>query len=467
MDREDLVVLATPAVISIARLIHFRRTLYILPDEALYYYAIRTYWDGSLKFYPTRIIFQLLLLALCIPFRLNTAEKFFTVVIPMSGLISSLNIYLLYRLSLYNSRRLILPAILTSLSLISVSSTVLTEIIGLTFILLSLLFFMGMSWRKTLLSGFFAGLALNMREPYALVFVLLWLYLLVKDRGRLLPFTITGGSLLIFSMWNLIIVKIFPVGQIPLPKIHKVSILPANSTAMAPPLTAILTTTEVFLLLIIFTLGVGVFFIPYSIRRSKLRGVLLLGVALTLFIALKCGLTRGYAVNTLRKASTFIRFGYSSLFMFPALSSPLKRREQLVLTLAILLLAVPLSPLILRLVQSNLSVGWVNRLSLNYESPWLRLRKYVDGRNVLIVGSPIDRLRLFLPNHDVIYPPENLSTLEELSLNYSEVYFYGMVHAYHYQNLQHYWPWYYELIKSGNLTVVWDDGESYLYRWKP
>jgi hypothetical protein len=178
-----------PLFVGLARLIHFQQTNFLLPDEALYYVVVdRFFYANTLSLaYSTRDIFQYMIFAFALIFRLNTLQSCISFMIMFTSLISSLTVYIIYKiLKLINQSSYALLLLVVSPAFLLMGCCVLTETYGFFFFVLgTYIFLLKENYKNVFTSGFMYSVAFNFREPYAFAIAIVGLYLLYKRNFRM------------------------------------------------------------------------------------------------------------------------------------------------------------------------------------------------------------------------------------------------------------------------------------------
>ena len=449
--------------VTMGRVVYSLRSGFILPDEALSYTITPTFLerDKLLFVYDRHLLFQLMILGLSMLFQVDNVWKFMTVFPFVSFLFSFGTVFLIWRIT--RNKYLTIASVLT-ISILTGTATILSEVPSLFFVTLGIYFIV----RKQMFYGMLSlSIAIWFREPYTIF--LIGNFVLNREKWKeLLLGALPAGTPIFFRIGRELFPNIptlitLPTTSEPLTVspievsigrsriIERILFVPYNSIVGL-----IFSLTPLLALLVIYTL------FKQRNQRTILwwNGLFAIGSLLLLnFIILR---DLFYVVSSTR---------YSALIRFASISFPavimLKLNRKMFLVFLLLLLAI--APIGLYAIQSNLSIETVNRFSLDYEAPWLKLARHIQNENgsVLVYGEPIVRAKLFLPKDVTIsFPPRDESEFNATIKDVELVYFYGEKHGNHERTLQDNFSWYFDLIKNRrNVSEVWNNLESYLLQW--
>lgn len=448
---------------TIVRVVYGLRSGFILPDEALFYMTTSDFFGNGrlLLRYPTYVLFQLMILGFGSLLGLDNVWKFM-VVFPFLSFIFSFGIvFLVWKI--VRNKYLTLASMFTVSVLIG-TTTILTEAPSLFFVMLGIYFTVR---KQPLYSALSFSAAVWFRELYVLF--LIGNFFLCKQNRRYILGSLPAlpVTLFITQYFGLNIfskIPILPIASEPLfvhPErifgqgdvsiVNRILFTPWNSS-----IGLLFSLTPFLALMVVFSLFKG----------RKERDILwwnsifgIVSLLLLNFLILK----DSFFVTSSGRYSTLVRF--ASICFPSVLILKLDRKMMIISILSLLLIA----PLGLSMIQSNLSIGTVDRLSLDYEAPWLRLAREVEGQDVLVYAEPIVRARLFVSDDVVVsLPPRNEDEFNLTVERFERIYFYGEKHSNHEMALKDNFLWYYGIVKNRvNVSEIWDDGESYLLRWNP
>lgn len=169
------------------------------------------------------------------------------------------------------------------------------------------------------------------------------------------------------------------------------------------------------------------------------------------------------------------RFSYTTLpaiFSLPYLYERFSKKlvkVGIVLGLVSLLLV---APTFLQVIQSNLSVGTIDRATLDYKSPHYKAYTYLlslSGKTV-IFAQPALRVYLYsslVPNVTLYRITVTEAEFLELTEGANQVLFYGERWAGYFDSILEFSP-FLSQVYNGNTSykfeVLWDDGEAHLFR---
>lgn len=168
--------------------------------------------------------------------------------------------------------------------------------------------------------------------------------------------------------------------------------------------------------------------------------------------------------------SAIIRYAYISLPSLLLINKVFGKlnRKQVFSTFVVMVMVIGVfSQYWIYAVQSNLSVIPMNRLSLNYKTPWLALKEYtVNTGRTLIIAEPVIRVQLFKNDNVEIYSwlVGEEKIVEALNGDWDTMLIYGELHYAHEITLREHYFWLYEIIENSPKEVVWKNEESYLYK---
>lgn len=124
--------------------------------------------------------------------------------------------------------------------------------------------------------------------------------------------------------------------------------------------------------------------------------------------------------------------------------------------------------------QVQWSSGYINRLSLSYQSPYVKASDYfqTSGRTLIFGGVNIVQLSLFTRDIDNIFlsrPPASEAEMEFLLSveDWDNVLIYGITHYTADPALEEKFPFFWRMLQNQTeykYCVVWEDGESYLLK---
>lgn len=451
---------------TIVRVVYSLRSGFILPDEALFYMTTSDFFGNGrlLLCYPTYVLFQLMILGFGSLLGLDNVWKFMGVFPFLSFIFSFGIVFLVWKI--VRNKYLTLASVFTVLIFIT-TTTMLTETPSLFFVMLGIYFTVR---KQPLYSALSFSVAVWFREFYVLFLIGNFFLCKQNRRGYILgsllalPMTLFIAQyfgLNIFSKISILPITLEPLflhldlegtsGQGGVSIVNRILFTPWNSS-----FGLLFSLTPFLALMAVFSLFKG----------RKERDILwwnsifgIVSLLLLNFLILK----DSFFVTSSGRYSSLIRF---ASICFPSVLVLRFDRKMMVISILSLLLIAPLG---LSMVQSNLSIDTVNRLSFDYEAPWSRLAREVEGQDVLVYVEPIIRARLFVSDDVVVsFPPENEEEFNLTVERFERIYFYGEKYTNHEVTLEERVPWYYEIVKNKiNVSVVWEDGESYLLRWNP
>lgn len=517
--RDNLYILFPAAVILAVLVFRICYTLnsgYLSPDETLYYSAgLISLKAGEVVFrYHSRQIFQLFIIGLTYLLNLDNVYKY---IVTMSILFSAItlgNLFLLDRISKNldigeEQRRWTIAFFGICVTFVLYSSLVLSEVFSLFFFLLGLFLLLkathGESVFYSLLSGIFLMIAAAERQPYVLFYIANGLTLLIYTFRRKLKwhhivmYGLSGfvGFFLVSSPFLLIpnIVSGEEIAEFT--KTENVTRSTTTLTYAREPaklmdlvpirwVSRTITNTIASLVLgwnpVCMVVGmIGMFVWMRDIFRGRCDDLLIFVNVVAGFGSL---LGTWIVISRMPFFTVFsefpkigaslgvgIRFAHSTVISYLSVGKASKAvglKKVFCLTFAVLFI---LSPSYLYFVQSNLSTEKINRVSLDYVSPWMMLRRYtMNSGKTLVIGDPVLRTAIFTvdnPNVSISQPLDEDDFGEEYrNENWDTILIYGEYHQLHGVLLKKNCPWHIDLIENRTMyrySVVWRNEESYCY----
>jgi len=520
MKIKDNLYILFPATVILAvlvfRICYTLNSGYLSPDETLYYSAglISLKAEEIVFRYHNRQIFQLFIIGLTYFLNLDNVYKYIVTMSILFSVMTFGNLFLLDRISRYldigeEQRKWTIASLGLCVTFVLYSSLVLTEVFSLFFFLLGLFLLLkvthGGSVFYSLLSGIFLMIARGGRQPYVLFYIANGLTLLVYTFRRKLKWhhiAMYGFSgiiafFLVFSPFFTIPNIVSGEMIVEFTKTENVTrstttLMYAREPAKLMDLVPIrwvsrtITNTIASLVLgwnpVCMVVGmIGMFVWMRDIFRGRRDDLLIFANVVAGFGSL---LGAWIILSRLPFFTIFsefpkigaslgvgIRFAHSTVISYLSIgkaSRIIGLKKMFCLTFAVLLI---LSPSYFFFVQSNLSTEKINRVSLDYVSPWVMLRRYtMNSGKTLVVGDPILRIAIFTadnPNVSISQPLNEVQFGEEYENgNWDTILIYGEFHQLHETLLERNCPWHIDLIENRTMYryfVVWINEESYCY----
>lgn len=491
-----------PLIVGVLRVVHFHVTGYVLPDESTYLYSTVNYFQtGRVVYAPSRLSMQFLMLGLSVLFNLSSVERLFTFFPLFFAGLSCLIMYLCVKIVEHHypefADQWVVPVLLLlSPAFVVMSPLILTELLGIFFTVVTIYMFV-IGDTHPILLGVMCGGAYIFREPYLLLPIIVSLYF-VKHR----MWTHLGGFITTFSLFfympgvygitpwlrshgvyynpSLFIRGLFWIVE----RFTGFPMLPESALRqripygfLSPPTLQQFAVTSTLNFVVMSVFSIGVFAMILSVwsivQRSDGYRWILLGIGLMVFSCLYMSRSVVYSILFMSKIGTAIRFGVVAIFMVPfTLHSIIDRWDSRIIrrfiVCAVLGSTVVAMPFV-SMVQSNLSVNGVNRLSFDYTAPWLYAKRHVSSINpesVAVIVEPWNRIRLFQVN-GVHYEQlsSNRSQIDRLRETYGVVLLYGELHPYYWTMIRERHTWYDTFLRDpSNYAVIHDNNEFYLYQ---
>jgi len=457
-------------VIVALRVVWSLRSGFILPDEAVYF--------GS--YYPSRWLFHSILDGMLCLFNVHNVWQFMTIMPFVNSMFLIACLFVLYKIS--NSHWIVISMFLTLTFLINIPF-VLTESLALLMILVGIYGTVRM-WKERkfawgIVSAICFVLASLLREPY-MVFAFgnafLVMFLMIKQKkiqvaGILFVLIAFGGALFFSPKLNFKLFEKIKVGNTS----HGLYPFPENMQTTF--LQRMILTFSNFPIGILFGWNVilGILAIVGTLMMIKQRNDLIILANVLFgfltFLGTSNVLAQYSFYMTPLALSSMVRLSHTTLPSVLSLKTVYRKvnpRKAIAVTLILDMLCFPVLAYV---VQSNLSVNYINRIDWNYKAPWLRLSQLVKNScDVLIFAEPLIRAKIFTESENVlVLLPLNNETefYEMINQGWDKIYFYGEIHTLHFNALKCNCFYYYEIVtKRQNVTVIWDDAESYLLEWK-
>lgn len=513
-----------PAVVILAvavfRICYTLNSGYLSPDETLYYSSglISLRQGKTVLRYHTRILFQYFIIGLTYFLNLDNVYKYIVTMSILFSMMTMTNLSLLDRISKYldigeEQRRWAIASLGLCVTFVVYSSLVLTEVFSLFFFLIGLFLLLrvihgeSVSVFYSLLSSIFLMIATTERKPYVLFYIANGFILLIYTFRRKLKW---HHIVMYGSSGFVVFLLMFGPSLLPLPisplvsgeeivQFTKTENVTKKTTSLTYPRepekmmdlapirwgSRTIANTIVSLVLgwnpVCMVVGmIGMFVWMRDIFRGRCDDLLIFANVVAGFGSLLGTwiMISRYPLFTIfsefpkigASLGVGIRFAHSTVISYLSIGKAnrvIGLKKAFCLTFAVLLV---LSPSYFYFVQSNLSTEKINRVSLDYVSPWELLRRYtMNSGKTLVIGEPILRIAIFTvdnPSVSISQPLNEVQFDEEYRKDWDTILIYGENHQLHEMLLERNCPWHIDLIENRTIyrySVVWRNEESYCY----